>query len=349
MYNVKLSSKHSAFTLIAVEVFILGFSLLTSIALELFAPSLDEATTYFIQIGATQLSIALAAIAAITLSRRETDFSISDLSPAPIHLRDMLSLAVSACGLMLFTLPLASLFSMLLESLGVAMPTSPVTFGNSSEFLLGLVFVCVLPALCEEFAVRGLMLNGLVRLGAMPAMLLTGFIFAIMHGNPYQLIHQFFLGAVVAYVVLVSRNILSAMIMHFTNNFIALVLSALTSQAVSEPLPEGATSTLGPLEIIMTIVIFGFMMVVGAMLFSSKIKAWTRSTILSHVERHPEKRHTYTRWCDARGILPYVARLCEWTTDTRGQRERPSFILFIAILFALLILGLNTWTMVALL
>ncbi len=45
-----------------------------------------------------------------------------------------------------------------------------------------------------------------------------------MHGNPIQTVHQFLLGMVLAYIVLVSRSLWAAVLLHFFNNFLSLTL-----------------------------------------------------------------------------------------------------------------------------
>ena len=344
MYKVKLSSKHSALALIAVEVFILGFQLVATICLSLFAPDMDEVTEYFILLFITQIAIGVAAIGTLFASRRDTGCSPRDYTPSAVRPMDVLRLFLITCGILLFSSPLANGFSMLLEGLGVSLPASPVSFSTGTEFLLGLVFVCVMPAIFEELANRGVILNGLTRMGAWPAILLSAFIFAIMHGNPHQLIHQFFLGAVMAYAVLVSGNILSSVIIHFANNFIALLLTFLTANAtVVEVTPPGTEVIFAPI----VLALYGAMMFGGFCLFSSQIKRWTQSNILAHVHARPEKRESYVRWRDAGGFFGYVSKLIRWRTD-ENQKERLSPLMILAILLALMILALNTYTMVAL-
>ncbi len=93
------------------------------------------------------------------------------------------------------------------------------SWGN---YILGLLFMCVLPAICEEFLYRGMIARALGDKGMVFGVLMTATLFALMHGSPIQLVHQFFLGAVCVVVYYMTRSIWSSVIIHFVNNAIAV-------------------------------------------------------------------------------------------------------------------------------
>lgn len=83
----------------------------------------------------------------------------------------------------------------------------------------------MLPAFAEEFLMRGVVLNAASRKRDYSyAILITAGMFSLMHGNPIQTVHQFLLGAVLAYVVLVSKSLWAGIFLHFFNNFLSLTL-----------------------------------------------------------------------------------------------------------------------------
>ena len=342
MYKVNMNSHHSALALIFAELFILSLQFFGVTILDLVAPLISDVDYYFIVLVITQVAILVAALAAVVIARREGPARFKDFAPSRMSLSQAGRLALSAIGLLFFSLPFTSLFSELLINLGVSTPSSPLTFANSYEFFWGLILVCVLPAVVEEFTVRGAIMNGLLKVGVLPAIFLSAFIFAIMHGNPYQLVHQFLLGAVMAYVVIVSGNLLSSFIMHFTNNAIALVASSLTYFAQNSPNGNLSTSTAGPLEYVILFVLSAL----GAWLFVVQIKRWTQGAIISEVSRHPDKRSIYVRWCDSKGLFGYVSALGKWRLEVWNKQEKLSPTIYLAIGLALFILGLNTYSLV---
>jgi sodium transport system permease protein len=92
--------------------------------------------------------------------------------------------------------------------------------------------LALLPALCEELAFRGFMLNGLLR-GFRPraAILLTSFLFAVYQMNVFQLVPHFVLGLVLGIIAVRSGSVLPAMAFHLAYN--TLVLMAVVPEALA--------------------------------------------------------------------------------------------------------------------
>lgn len=95
----------------------------------------------------------------------------------------------------------------------------------TSGFVLALVSRALLPALCEEMAYRGYMLYSFNGLDERKAVLLTGLLFGAMHLSLIRLLPLALLGTIFALAVRRSGSIFPAMIMHFLNNTIALILT----------------------------------------------------------------------------------------------------------------------------
>ena len=83
----------------------------------------------------------------------------------------------------------------------------------------------VLPSFCEEALFRGVIMNGFKEFGTFFAVIASGAIFALMHGNYGQLILQFILGCEIAFVVIVTNNYFAGMVMHFANNSVTVIYS----------------------------------------------------------------------------------------------------------------------------
>ena len=84
-----------------------------------------------------------------------------------------------------------------------------------------------MPALFEETVYRGFLCNSFARPGKkidLGAVAISSALFAIMHMSPWQTIHPFVLGGVIATVYLATRSIWSAIIVHFCNNTFVLLL-----------------------------------------------------------------------------------------------------------------------------
>ena len=124
--------------------------------------------------------------------------------------------------------PLAGLFSLLLSKMGYHyLPQYFVPFDNVGMFVLALFGLTLLPAVGEETLMRGVLLSGAKRKSPVFAIFFTALVFALFHGNLVQLVHQFLLGVVMAYLVLLTRSIWPSAVIHAFNNATALVVEYL--------------------------------------------------------------------------------------------------------------------------
>ena len=92
--------------------------------------------------------------------------------------------------------------------------------------LLYFVQVAILPALLEEWLFRGIMLRQLIpSVGRWPAVLLSAFVFGLMHLNPAQSIFAFGFGIFVGYAYISTGSIWFGALIHMLNNAISLCVS----------------------------------------------------------------------------------------------------------------------------
>jgi sodium transport system permease protein len=86
-------------------------------------------------------------------------------------------------------------------------------------FPMVLLFVAVMPAICEELAFRGFILSGLgSRLKTFAAIAATAAFFAAFHLSLYRFLPTFLIGLAAGYLVWKSRSIVAGMILHMLNN-----------------------------------------------------------------------------------------------------------------------------------
>ena len=114
-------------------------------------------------------------------------------------------------------------FTLLMEKLGKTLTVPMPDLTNFGTFLLALFTVCVLPAIGEELLFRGVFVTALKEKGEATAILFSALIFALMHFNLAQLIHQFIVGLVLGYVYVKTKNLIYCMVIHFVNNAVAIV------------------------------------------------------------------------------------------------------------------------------
>lgn len=149
------------------------------------------------------------------------DFSVKKISAKEIFI----SIAI---GFLVFILNIfvSTFFSYFLELLGYHSYSGSTSVDSSwGSFFLTLLTVAVLPAICEEFTHRGLLLSEYKKLGFKKAVLLTGLMFGLIHLNINQFFYATVIGMILAVVTLYSHSIFPAMIIHFMNNAINVYLS----------------------------------------------------------------------------------------------------------------------------
>lgn len=103
---------------------------------------------------------------------------------------------------------------------------------NGATFLLALLTVVLIPAVTEELLMRGVVLHAYLWRGSKSAVVASAFLFAIVHLDIRNLASTFFLGVILASVVLQTGSIWSGMILHGMNNLLVLI-SFMTEQHMS--------------------------------------------------------------------------------------------------------------------
>lgn len=103
---------------------------------------------------------------------------------------------------------------------------------NPLEIVLYIISTAIVPAFAEEFAFRGILMGTLRKFGDSFAIITSAIIFGAMHGNIAQIPFAFILGLVLAYVACKTNSILPSIIIHFLNNFYAVMLDILQSTKI---------------------------------------------------------------------------------------------------------------------
>lgn len=99
-----------------------------------------------------------------------------------------------------------------------------LTAKSAFEYLLVIVAVSVTPAICEEFFFRGFVQKSFeFKQKPATAILLTSVFFGLYHFNPYGLLPLIFIGIYLGYAAYKSNSIAIPVILHFLNNFIAII------------------------------------------------------------------------------------------------------------------------------
>lgn len=138
------------------------------------------------------------------------------------------AIALSILVLLLLN-PIIGCWQILLDNIGYSISTLPFEIDSVPNLFLGLLLFALIPAICEEFLFRGLILNGLRKYGMWTSVLTSAAFFGIMHMSLLQLPYTFLLGVVLGFVVYFTRNLTLSILMHFINNATVLIIGFITA------------------------------------------------------------------------------------------------------------------------
>lgn len=178
------------------------------------------------------------ALPVILLTRREPGLAEA-YRPNPISLLNVSLVAILAFVVLFMVNDITVLWSIPFQKLGLDIYSSglavPATRG---ELVLSILAVAVIPAVCEEFLFRGVILSALERYGTRHAVLLSSLLFALLHGSIVGAPAQFILGVILALLVFWTDSIYAGLIYHTVHNALAVILDYLQAQT-----PETAAAT----------------------------------------------------------------------------------------------------------
>ncbi len=115
-----------------------------------------------------------------------------------------------------------------LDSLMSVMQESTMTW---YEIMMNVFTIAIVPALCEELLFRGVILSNLLPFGRTVAILGSGLLFGLMHENPLQIFYTSLMGVILGYVYIKTRSYWACVIIHFLNNSVSVVQSALVGRS----------------------------------------------------------------------------------------------------------------------
>lgn len=97
----------------------------------------------------------------------------------------------------------------------------------NNPYLLNLAMIAVTPAIVEELVCRGILYHSYKTKNTIFAIVMSAFIFGLLHLNLNQMLYAMAIGIVFCIVVEATGSIYSSMIMHFIMNSISVFMMAL--------------------------------------------------------------------------------------------------------------------------
>lgn len=153
---------------------------------------------------------------------------------------------------------------------------------SALDVILFFVTVAIVPALVEEFAFRGIILGSLRKHSDSLAVLVSGVVFGLMHGNFAQIPFAIVVGLILGYITVKTNSLLPAIIIHFLNNSISVALTLLSTNT---NLPEYIINMIN----IAVMLIIGIVGLISFIVLSTKHKGFFKLSVTDNIISFKEK------------------------------------------------------------
>lgn len=94
---------------------------------------------------------------------------------------------------------------------------------SDGEIILQFITIALVPAFCEEFLFRGVVISTLMPYGKSTAVVISAVCFGLMHGNFYQFLYTTVAGLILGAVYVMTDSIWPGTIIHMINNALSVL------------------------------------------------------------------------------------------------------------------------------
>ena len=205
---------------------------------------------------ASLLSIFIPTLIIMSSAKKDHSLKTDDFLPFDhVPGKKLAAIVFSGIAICMVAQIMAALLSVNLSLFGIDLEDAAnMVFGTSAvDVVMNSICTALVPALVEEFAYRGVVLGVLKKYDVNVAIIGSAFLFGMLHGNLGQIPFAFVVGLVLAYVRVKTNSMLPNILIHFGNNFYAVIVTT-----IDQILPE-SVSTILDAAVIIVLVIAGFL------------------------------------------------------------------------------------------
>ena len=197
-----------------------AFNLGLSILIEIF-PSLGNTTALLgFDIIVSLLSLGLPFVLSFFLMRKKQVIPKLPYQK-PADTKTAVFLTMVSIPAMVFSSIIINYISLIIQTIiGVEFLGGMSSNAKYSPLGMVLLFisVAIVPAIIEEFAIRGVVMQPLLKYGEKFAILASALFFSLLHGNMFQIPYTFVGGLILGYLLIKTKSIWPPIILHFVNN-----------------------------------------------------------------------------------------------------------------------------------
>ena len=107
-------------------------------------------------------------------------------------------------------------------------------YAKDYSFVLRFITIGLVPAFCEEFLFRGVILSNLRPYGNAAAILVSSLMFSMMHGNVAQFLYTLVAGIIMGTICVLTDSIWPSTLLHMINNSVSVLQESLSERFAPE-------------------------------------------------------------------------------------------------------------------
>lgn len=175
------------------------------------------------------------------------------------------------------------------------------------EFARYFVFLCIVPAICEEIFFRGALINSYDIYGSKFAIFMSAFVFALFHFDIQNFIAPFLLGILFGNLLELTNSLYAAILGHFTNNLLGIVTSKYLNDQIFKFLKDtNMAQDIGSLQlyIILLLIVFS---IISSIILKKMFKQMNREKNKLLEKSGRKKRTREIESIDFFNFVPIVA------------------------------------------
>lgn len=170
----------------------------------------------------------------------------------------------------------------------------------STPFLVNVLFVAILAPIFEELFYRKAVIDRLRRYGDLPAILISGLVFGLVHGNFNQFFYATAIGILLSFIYVRTGSVLYTISIHAAFNFIGGVYTTELIRRVGQELTPAEGDTMGMLMVTAYSLFTIGSLIIGAIFFIVNIISFCRSL------RKGDQSLTFGQWLNVLIFNPGV-------------------------------------------
>lgn len=190
--------------------------------------------------------------------------------------------------------------------LGIEIEDTLEEISYITPFGANFLFVGILAPVFEELFYRKAIIDRLRRYGDLPAILISGMIFGLVHGNFSQVFYSIAIGMLLGFVYLRTGKVLVTISLHAAFNLIAGVYTTEITRRVGEGLAPAEGDVIGQLMVGTYEIFVIVALVVGVIFFIANVKRFKRSL------QKGEYSLTFDQWMNSLVLNPGVWAFLAW-------------------------------------